>query len=407
MIPVVEQSPYSYSSYDRGVLQSTTSGFADSYVEHRSMSDEVTPDFRTKSRRGDIINNPMQQVISKYITPPREEAVLLYRDGAPNDFWGHSGTLGNLGADYMLVPPTVDLDDQVAIKQAYSSVGDQSFDALCTALESRETVGTLLGVAIRARKLLRRKDYRTLIRDFRKMSTDDIWNQYLEIRYAFRPLYYDAHSVLSAISAEYEERMTSRGFTRGEKILTGTHVTDNYWGAMYRKFEQRVRRTVEIRAGVLYQMDREWFDSHLWGLANPVGSFWEATRLSFLIDWIVNIGDTIGSFVPKPGISHLASWTTTTSTIENHVSWTVIPDCVPGYNARDIHGNGYRTEIFVTKTRTPGVAPDLTPEFNPRISTLKLIDAYAIFRRLWVKDALTIRRIEHAVRQYYPQRRKR
>jgi hypothetical protein len=349
----------------------------------------------------------MQKVVTEYSVAPWNLFWKFYSSGKELSY------NGMFGAGWYDRPwPDLSLDrphyESVAIKRARSGASGSAFDGLTSALEARETIGTLQSVGIRARKYLRKGGYKRFVSDLKKVRywDDALLEQYLELRYAFRPMYYEARQAVEAFDSSLSDRYTSRGFTRTS--VSASSPYESVWagdaGSPGQLWTATLNSKIEfsVRAGVLSQIDPSFSKGIIWGINDPFQSFWQATKLSFMIDWVLNVGDTIGSISPKVGVSELASWIVSAEVRTDEVTNWVISPYNPQPGTVVVGGGGVARRTTTTITRTPSPTFSLIPEFNLRVNLLKLVDAYAILRQVWLKDCARIRRFErnrkHATR---------
>lgn len=143
-------------------------------------------------------------------------------------------------------------------------------------------------------------------------AMSDTW---LGLQYGIIPLLRDVHAVVEKLSSTYN------GFPKPLQVRTRlsepikTHLSrisvDPNWGdtitstLLFTGF-------VEGSGGVTY-----WVDNPLMrtldqvGVLNPMSVAWELTRLSFVVDWFIPIGDYLQSFVPPQGVKFSSGWVAT------------------------------------------------------------------------------------------------
>jgi hypothetical protein len=235
----------------------------------------------------------------------------------------------------------------------------------------------------------------------KELTPKELADRYMELRYALRPLIYDANSVVAAIkhaSQQLESRLTFRGFANDinrtvdidpEWVLQ--HHED-LWGTFEKLCvrEANASHEVDVRAGVLTQL-KTLSKLPVWGLTTPIEAAYELTTFSFIIDWFFNVGDTIAAWTPNYGLHPLSSWYVVTETTEQRVelydswatavagadtnkkpyvhTWDLLSPCMIGKN-------------IITKTRIPDPSRALLPSFKPNLDVLKLTDLLIIGKKL-------------------------
>lgn len=222
---------------------------------------------------------------------------------------------------------------------------------------------------------------------------DDKADLWMELRYALRPSVYEIVQTLKALQAQITiPRFTSRGFNSSvEKTHQDTKI-GYYWTALPagKLFELPIRTSVVkseyYRAGVLSKIESD-LDEMLafWGVDQVFESAWELTKLSFLIDWIFNIGDTVASWTSNAGITPLLSWCT--QTVEKHYtsvptgSLIRYPNCWPS-NIKPCEIKDWGGVDFVEKSviRIPDPPKPVLPVVDLNFDILKGIDTALILR---------------------------
>lgn len=369
---------------------------------YQTFSDVEIPNFYARSANGEIFVNPMEKVVTSITHVP------LYLDwsdansgGSTTSFVGEWPRSTHI--DCPVVEPFLDVQD-IAVKRALADSSNAAFDSLTSLLEAKETLGTLHSIAIRARKYLRKAGYKQLCYDLWKVKRwdDAILNQYLEIRYGFRPMYYEARGAWDALTAELNRRETSRGFARTSDSSSQVTGRWSYYpgqdaGINYDSLTDW-STTVDLscRAGVLSEIDPRFSKAIIWGFNDPIQSMWQATKLSFMIDWVINVGDTIGALSPKLGIKQLASWATIERK-EVKVTRTLSIKALYPDESLSWAGGFCRTET-VTRKRIPNPSVSLLPDINLRFNPLKLVDAVAILRSIWLPNRRRIQRFERSMK---------
>lgn len=362
-----------------------------SSLRTQTFEDMEIENFHARSARGEIFCNPMKKVVVETSHSPWN---LHTRYGLMG-FTGENGVSMNVNTASEVFLDVAD----IAVKKAHAGASGAVADSLASILEAKETAVTLQSVAIRARKYLRKEGFRRFVKDLKRIRywDDALLDQYLELRYGFRPMFYEAKGIKDAFNAKLTDRVTSRGFSSCSSRNVQTFSGGYYPGRSGRSghewtVSQVDTRKVSARAGVLSQVDPFFSDLAVWGFNDPMSSIWQATRLSFMIDWVLNIGDTISALTPDVGVSKLASWVVITEELKSTAKVTGVVPLYSGDVASG--GGGNRVETITTTTRVPTPGFSLIPDVNIRLTPLKLVDSYAILRSIWTKDAKRVRRFE-------------
>jgi hypothetical protein len=114
---------------------------------------------------------------------------------------------------------------------------------------------------------------------------------------------------------------------------------------------------------------------------------WELTPFSFIADWFFNIGQTISSWTPNPGVKELASWVTTVEEDFCEITSPAFARTYDVYTYEDSYsGSGIKMSKKVkTITRTPSPTKSIMPRFKLKLNAFKLLDLAIIGKTLFSK----------------------
>jgi hypothetical protein len=116
---------------------------------------------------------------------------------------------------------------------------------------------------------------------------DELHNLWLEGRYGWRTLMYDIQDLREVLSSTNERR--SRYREQKGATLTGTYndsLSSSSSGITVLD-EYDISYTVNARGVVIADIDVPDFQF------NPITTAWEVTRLSFVVDWLLNVGQAL------------------------------------------------------------------------------------------------------------------
>lgn len=206
------------------------------------------------------------------------------------------------------------------------------------------------------------------IRDWKLFYSKDVNSRFLMFEYGWFPLLADINELIKSIDAD-RERVRKKIF----KIKSSFRRQKNgiVWAAsgvfgQYRKSERSIRYTCRYSLRG-YEHALEEFDFY-----DLVGTAYQLTTLSFVLDWFLPIGDYLEALSSAQILNQL----NTTSTTRNY-------DEVSGYvypNSLRRGGSSYR-ETRVTYARSKGVAAQLPSWRNPLNGTFKRVaDAISLMR---------------------------
>jgi hypothetical protein len=400
------------------------------------MEDVVTPQFKVLSGKGKIVNSPLYSRKVEEIYPKWSfESSLLnelysstakrWYDRLKMESVGSKNlplsTLAS-GSSFFLQPADITSDvaslQARAITKSWANIDSSEIYALVSLMESGKTINGILDTVRRLRKFARnlkrlqlaeiRKDaliakkayalstkfyspkaaWKSLKGEF---SLNSLADRYMEIRYGWRPLYYDLVGATNAFNKQFEAlRQTFRGRTSDSYTGSGTAsigLVGQPWGQHFVLLNQSYTVDVVCRAGVLCDVDLSLMDP--WGLSKLPESAFDLIPCSFVFDWFFNLSDTLGAWTPNLGFTALASWIVTTkvttqlTTVVGTTS-TYDPDTSTKRYSGEISCDIGKTYAKITteKWRLPDPSRSVLPSWNPRLNVAKLTDLAIILKNL-------------------------
>lgn len=431
-VPVNVESVREFSSkiYYPGTLSSlplySEVNFSEDCTSHyraEEMTDTVTPQFDVLSGQGRIINSPMTSHKVEVIRPEMSISGFIQQDSKSSGKW-YTRFLGEFSGDNLartlddgeLFCSPGDISDDIAwlksraVTQSWANIDSSEIYALVSVMESGKTVSGITDSARRLVKFLRNVK-RLQLRDLAKMSRaskaarksfqqikdeltlSSLADRWMEIRYGWRPLYYDIQGAVNAFQKEFKDlRQTFRGTASdtfefpGDSIQLGTTVNQS-WASVYADIDRTVSTEVTCRAGVLCDVDLDNMDP--WGFSKVPESALDLIPYSFVFGWFFNISDTLGAWTPNLGFKALASWVTTkVVTTQLSVVSGLSIDKDPDTSTKKYFAEGTCTlgktfaRIEETFTREPDPALAILPTLNVRLNTAKLTDLVIMAKNL-------------------------
>lgn len=400
--------------------QPYTSGFGVANEYTKVMHDEVTPNFFTRIKKGEIINNPFDSSETTLSDVPcvyevgRIYPYDTYCGPTPTALWRGTVTTGTIAtslflgsppsSQYLLPKPDVNIASLIdlAVTQAWARCDLSEVDTLLMISESRETILSLVSIfkkvlwlnqTLRLKNLSALARFRSLIKTQHGVSVQKVLAQnYMEARYAMRPLFYDVVGCLNAYHNRVKtgDRLTFRGYaTDSDK-----DNDDLLYEDANRKLFLRAtaERTVTVRSGVLTQV-RNLSKLNVWGFDKIAEGIWDRIPYSFVIDWFINVGQTIASLTPEAGLSTLASWYVVNDTTYRHTA--VVGSEPKMCQAQDIYcvgdiSGGSISALEIEKCRVPSPTRSWYPTFKLKLDGAKLLDLVIILKQLFTRKGLRI-----------------
>lgn len=190
-----------------------------------------------------------------------------------------------------------DVSDMATIR-AYEAFDRRDMD-LGTAWKEREkTVNLVRGVATTAVEALRdikNRDGRGLLNtlglDHRNARNKGVVDSYLAYHYGMKPLLQDVNGAVNALARLSYEHWGVRGVGKQTYVTQKTTecaLETESAALVYSTFRRAARTELTaIPRPLTREQDLQW----ALGLDNPLASRWELTPFSFVVDWLVPIGD--------------------------------------------------------------------------------------------------------------------
>lgn len=383
------------------------------------MSDVVTPNFKERSARGELIFNPMDRIhVVRKLFPAAlhkqryQGSVLCTYDQ-------------NYRASYMAAKPwleaavlsEISIQEAVAVTEAYANVGMADVELLTELAELRETLEFLwspIRSAFKFTKRLRRylqsctridtRNRRALaqwndrIRHGRgrqrrkpkpikyprfkwgKISVYDIPSAWLAYRYAIMPIIYTCGDIATTVSrTEFPDIGTARAVSTAEVdlALSSTPVTSCGDAGCTSEYDERVGTAhIKARAGVVYKPD--WSIGNLLGtrLHRVPATVYELIPLSFVADWFWNAADVYNAFTVSCRVLQIkGSWVTTTVDMDYEAFFHMTPaDAFTSASSSNpigsVHGQYKRRRLTSLA--------DVQLLFRTRLNANRIADAFAL-----------------------------
>jgi len=328
-----------------------------------SMTDTVTPGFRARQKRGEIIFNPMSktydntQIFDPGLGGQIQSVSSFLCSGVTRRH--NSKVEANMiaylvrahhGSTDGTIPPTSlysggDIDKLVAeaVTSVLSKRGRSNAQSLEDLAEMNKTLGILSQLSSNLSTLLSKRA--SLLE-----RSKAVGNCYLMGRYGILPLVHD----IGKIASELQKKLgTYRQTTRD----TVSDSRSSYEVALSPIVELQqtslgIQKTdiVKVRAMSLDEFDLTLADQLGLDFKSLVTLPWELIPYSFVVDWFLNIGDFIGSLAPSPGYRQLGSCFVVER--EMTTTYTAIGTTVPSGTytvVRPVSGNVYRYQKSKTR----------------------------------------------------------
>lgn len=361
---------------------------------HTTMQDVVIPKFKSRSAAGEIFNNPMVTQTDSFVNP-LVTVTSLRGTELEGRTYSTESRVDTLQARF----PSWQLQLDGAVESAYDSAIVDAYAGITanvnnTALwlgEFKETVSMLFDVMKGTKALFdmtkrQRKKWKE-----GKLSPEGGQQLTLQLLYGILPLEQSIAQVMEGLFQVHDhgKRITSRGFRVSSDSDSYQVDTDNHWpfGSSNRlqvDIKQQIAETLEvtIRAGCLTEIDltNTSFAGIIFDPKQVVSTAYALARLSFVVDWIINVGGTLAAWSPAAGVNVLSSFVSVEIKREMDVSTTF---ATKGYYHGPVVG-GLSNKASILKFRKPIDRSDLVviPPLDINLDIEKILAMVLLFAKV-------------------------
>lgn len=341
-----------------GVTSTLGTGTSFHSVLYQRTTGYALPNFYARKRRGDLLpyTNFRQYKLSGTATGSSDVQSITYPASGFRDFFDiypFAKSRLEITEEHLENKINVDLDGFV--QQAFSKIYSNSFDALTFLAEFHKTVQLFSNLSEKIRSMASGKPPGTP------------WNLWLEGRYGWRILLFDISNLQDALLSlsEKRSRFTERCGTTitwtESSTSTGTDTVKVATGVTTSVY------TMGLRGSVCADIALPPF------VFNPLVTGWELLKFSFVIDWFVNVGQTLSAM----SALFLSTNYTAAKGFLVRCERTYVETAVAqtGYviNSYDVHASS-SAELAV---RVP-CSVSLFPQIKVRLNVSKITDLLAL-----------------------------
>lgn len=344
------------------------------------MWDIPTKGFKRAQKEGKIFNKPMlrETITENYGLYAYSESTMIKESSGGGSFAGSGLEIATCPLPTLVVPERL-IDD--AVTKAFAKVSANKSNALLWAGEFKESIAMFYGIGKALYKLYKSTEKQRIAYAKGKLSLKEAQSMTLAILYGIMPL--------GEAFKQWQEglfnilpkgRQTFRGFNTHSDSKSYSYEKPHInW-----KIDVSVKEslTANIRAGVLADIDPPSFT--LATILEPrsvVSTAWALSRLSFVVDWFINIGGWLASWSPTVGTKILASWVVIETTHKVSAQHTMVSVLDPHEESQTITGSGNGTVEIVRKLRLP-VNPSerpYLPSVNVNLNLDKIFSLILLF----------------------------
>lgn len=398
------------------------------YYYSKTMNDVVTPEYVTKQNRGEIIMNPMDSTERTRFQGTARAQTYTYWDNTQFEQaeFNHSQT-GNfdfyIRENWKSSSPAMLEQEEVSLlldtnSRVYEKANTPAMETLVTLAELRKTVQLLQSLSERLINLPKKEfwadlksgaldEYRRYKSSFKKgrvlrrhlrRGLDRSTRQWLEYRYGIRQLLFDYQSTLALIDELSRERrqrfVATSNATKTVTINPSVHNWDDDLYGIKAIVTGSHTATLRVTSGLLTQPRLGGLGHTIsaTGLLNLLPTIWELTKLSFVFDWIIDIGGWLTAISPNITYDVLGSWSTVEKRITTTHTGTLYaqPAGTAGIyrwlnntqhmlvSSSIANGVVHSRDVLVTKKRIINPQRSIIPRVNPRFDVSKALDAVSL-----------------------------
>jgi hypothetical protein len=266
------------------------------------------------------------------------------------------------------------------VQEAAAAINGAGYDAATSLAEAKQTARMVTGINRKVGRFLNDladlKKGRIDMKKFFRKTPKELHKAWLEGRYGWRTLAFDARDLYEAVyefSSKRKIWTERRGFTYTDRdpIL----VTEKNWGAAagITRREISVETEHSIRGAVAALTDVSRFQF------NPLNTAWELIPMSFVIDFSLQVGEAIQAL----SLVHSAKATTASIGFRSETRYSRTDSLVA------IPGNGWTYTmsqpgifkyVFASTVREPSSIPLLPQVGTGFWDAAKLLDMQALYR---------------------------
>lgn len=309
-----------------------------------------------------------------------------------------SDLLDNGVYGFLPVPeiPTSAYND--VMTRAAARAMEPDWDALTFIAEAGDLQRRVVSILLFLRKLFKRMKLE-LAANLRKYYTDKEWRErkrskrelkrfrdglsleglWLQYRYEVMPLISDFQSALETFEKKGVQNFTRKGKAIAEfpVELSNTDVLVRDWSATD-MVVQTVRGTISVRSTAIGRTLS--LRPAAWG--SVLTTAWELVSLSFVVDWFVDVGSWLSTLAYSGDVDIVAQCVSVKTDLEFEVWSSRVyagkSDDTPTRTETTGSCTPHVHRVKVTRYQRWPDSPSGLPSWNPRITTLRLLDAAAL-----------------------------
>lgn len=207
-------------------------------------------------------------------------------------------------------------------------------------------------------------------------SSKDLSGRYLEWQYGWRPLAGDIHAIMEELrSKEPTAKMLS-----AKRVIPGNFQYErSRTGQDNRLIEEKIQSNFRTTCHLYGRMSDNWLRrATQFGLTNPASLAWELVPYSFVVDWVMPIGNVLEAFTAPAGLTFVGGYTSCQT--QGKKTFTVTgPRFFPNIFGQD---GSMEVERFGFRRDALEGWPMPLPYVKSPFSNTHTLNALALFRQL-------------------------
>lgn len=258
--------------------------------------------------------------------------------------------------------------ETVAMNSALAEANSAEWDVATFLGEAPETIAYLGGKLQSLANLLSSKGRRRIVKRLKKPKKPGATDRWLEYRYAIMPMLYDMDDALKALNFMYRGFRTARGKANYSSSIDNTQI-------QYGVTHKRTVGSYEclVRAAI-YSIFTEEQEARLrYGFWLPSAA-WEITKMSFVVDWAIGIGDALAALRPVQYIERKATLST-----RERINLETTSEYHPGNSEYALISSDasayYSLDSYNRRVVTPQTS---LPRINVNMNWKRCLDAFAL-----------------------------
>lgn len=256
--------------------------------------------------------------------------------------------------------------------EALGRLGDRKANLALAIVEARKSVNLIASTAIRlasAYRSVRHGNFKLAAKHLGVKDTKGGAGNILQFNYGWMPLVMDANGLA---------QLVLMGLTRPLVVSARRTIKTSKETKPFYSAEGFVRQHLRTTCGVSGRLDDTYERiAAQASFPDPLTLGWELLPYSFVVDWLLPVGDYLEALQATAGLSFLSAWQSTSVETEFQVK-SVLPSDASG-TAPGFRGNGYTFDRKVFSTW-----PKPSPLYvKSPFKTRNAINAVALIRNLF------------------------